>query len=39
MLNTGGEVVVELFHRIVNKAWISGKVPDDWTKALVVLVY
>ena len=39
MLKAGGEVVVEWLHRIVNRAWKSGMVPDDWRKALVVPVH
>ena len=39
MLKAGGEVVVEWLHRIMNRAWKSGMVPDDWRKALVVPVH
>ena len=39
MLKAGGEVVVVWLHRIVNKAWKSSMVPDDWMKALVVPVH
>ena len=39
MLKVGGEVVVVWLHRIVNRAWKSGMVPDDWRKALVVPVH
>ena len=39
MLKAGGEVVVEWLHRIMNRAWMSSMVPDDWRKALVVPVH
>ena len=39
MLKAGGEVEVEWLHRVVNRAWKSGMVPDDWRKALVVPVH
>ena len=30
---------MEWLHRIMNRAWKSGMVPDDWRKALVVPVH
>ena len=39
MLKAGAEVVVESLHRIMNRAWMSSMVPDDWRKALVVPVH
>ena len=35
MLKAGGEIVVRWLHSIVNVAWRTGRVPEDWRKALV----
>ena len=36
MLKAGGEVVVLWLHSIVNVAYRTGAVPEDWRKALVI---
>ena len=39
MLKYGGESVIEWMHRICQMAWEEEKVPDDWTKAVIIPVY
>jgi len=39
MLKAGGKVVVEWLHRIMNRAWMTSMVPDDWRRMLVVPVH
>ena len=39
MLKAGGEVVVRWLHSIMNVAWRTGVVPEDWRKALVISVH
>ena len=39
MLKYGGESVIEWMHRVCQMAWEEGRVPDDWTKAVIIPVY
>ena len=39
MLKYGGEAIVDWMHRICALAWNEGKVPGDWTKAIIIPVY
>ena len=39
MLKYGGETVIEWMHKICGMAWEEGRVPGDWTKAIIVPVY
>ena len=39
MLKTGGEIAVRWMHSIVNMAWKSETIPEDWRKALVIPVH
>ncbi len=39
MLKYGGETVVEWMHKICGLAWEKGRVPRDWTKAIIIPVY
>ena len=39
MIKAGGEVAVRCMHSIVNMAWKTGTVPEDWRKALVIPVH
>ena len=39
MIKAGGKVTVRWMHSIVNMAWKTGTVPEDWRKALVIPVH
>ncbi len=39
MLKYGGEIVVDWIMWICNLAWEQSKVPEEWRKAIVVLIY
>ena len=36
MLKAGDSVVVKWLHRIVNIAWATGEVPEDWKRAVII---
>ena len=38
MIKASGKVTVRWMHSIVNMAWKTGTVPEDWRKALVIQV-
>jgi len=39
ILKYGGGAVIEWMHKICDLAWKEGRVPSDWTKAIIVPVY
>ena len=39
MLKAGGTITVQWLHRIIQKAWEEGKIPEDWNKAIIVPIY
>src|SRR5215813_11694461 len=39
MLKAGGTITVQWLHRIMQKAWEEGRIPDDWNKAIIVPIY
>jgi len=39
MLKYGGGAVIGWMHKICDLAWKEGRVPSDWTKAIIVPVY
>ncbi len=39
MLKYGGEIVVDWMMWICSLAWEQSKVPEDWRKAIIVLLY
>ena len=38
LLKGAGEVGIRLMHRLCNIIWCTGKWPEDWTKAVFVLL-
>ncbi len=39
MLKYGGEIVIDWIMWICNLAWEQSKVPEDWRKAIIVMLY
>ena len=36
MIQAGGEQLVRQIHRLCNKAWSEGTIPEEWSKSILV---
>ena len=34
-----GELGIRTIHKLCNKIWISGEIPEDWGRAVIVPIY
>lgn len=39
MIKSGGETLIEEMYKLCNMVWNVGKVPNEWTKSLLVLIH
>ncbi|GBP79655.1 hypothetical protein EVAR_45764_1 [Eumeta japonica] len=39
MLKSGGDIVAILLYQLFNKFWKSHRIPNDWCKAVIALLY
>ena len=37
-IRMGGEIIVEVMHKICNKIWTTGEFPKLWTQSLIVII-
>ena len=38
MIKAGGKVLAREIHALCNQIWTEGKVPDEWTKSILVTI-
>ena len=38
-LKAAGEPCVDVIHKLCNKIWNSEHIPEDWWKAIIVLIF
>ena len=39
MLKYGGIVALQWLHRIIERSWAEGQIPEDWNKAIIAPIY
>ena len=38
MLVAGGECVLKELHHLCNRAWLEGRIPEEWTRSTLVMI-
>jgi hypothetical protein len=38
MIQDGGDRVVEEIHEICNQIWHEGRVPEEWSKSVIIII-
>jgi hypothetical protein len=38
-IQAGGETLQSEIHKLINSAWSKEKLPDQWKKSIIVLIY
>ena len=39
MLKYGGIVALQWLHRIIERSWAEGQIPEDWSKVIITPIY
>jgi len=38
LIQAGGEVVIDHIHEICQEAWEEEKIPEEWTKSVIITI-